>query len=125
MTKSHPAGGSRTLVGLLSTFALVGGVVGFQNAATAQEAATQRLTGSGVDVTPVTPAPETAPEAVPAPAPVVEAPVVEAPVVEAPAPAPAPAAPAPAAPAPAPAPVVAPAPAPAPVPSGTTGGSGG
>ena len=27
MTKSHPAGGTRTLVGLISTFALVGGVV--------------------------------------------------------------------------------------------------
>lgn len=125
MTKSHPAGGSRTLVGLLSTFALVGGVVGFQNAATAQEAATQRLTGSGVDVTPVTPAPETAPEAVPAPAPVVEAPAPAAPAPAAPVPAaPAPAAPAPAPAAPAPAPA-APAPAPAPVPSGTTGGSGG
>lgn len=98
------------MVGLLSTFALVGGVVGFQNAATAQEAATLNATPRGVDATPETPVPVTPPEAVPAPAPVVEAPVVEAPapVVEAPAPAPAPA----------------PEPAPAP-PSGTTGGSGG
>ena len=99
MTKSRPAGGSRTLVGLLSTFALVGGVVGFQNAATAQEAATLNATPRGVDTTPEAPAPVAPPEAVPAPAPVVEAPP---PVVEAPAAAPAPVAP----------------------PSGTTGGSG-
>lgn len=113
MTKSRPAGGSRTLVGLLSTFALVGGVVGFQNAATAQEAATDAAP-RGVGTTSDVPVTEAPPEAVPAPAPVVEAPVVEAPVVEAPAPAPEPA------------PVVAPEPAPAPAPpSGTTGGSGG
>lgn len=117
MTKSRPAGGSRTLVGLLSTFALVGGVVGFQNAATAQETATD-VAPRGVGTSDA-PAAEVPPEAVPAPAPVVEAPAVEAPVVEAPvveAPAPAPA----------PAPVVEPQPAPAPAqPSGTTGGSGG
>ncbi|MDF1478130.1 hypothetical protein PYV02_03445 [Leifsonia sp. H3M29-4] len=112
MTKSRPAGGSRTLVGLLSTFALVGGVVGFQNAATAQETATD-VAPRGVGTSDA-PAAEVPPEAVPAPAPVVEAPAVEAPVVEAPAPAPAPA------------PVVEPQPAPAPAqPSGTTGGSGG
>ena len=122
MTRSRPAGGSRALIGMLSAFALVGGVVGFQNAATAQEAA-QRETGVGGDATPAAPVPVTPPEAVPAPQPVVEAPTVQAPAEPAPAvapAAPAPAAPAPAAPAPAPAPV-----APAPVPSGTTGGSGG
>lgn len=118
MTKSRPAGGSRTLVGLLSTFALVGGVVGFQNAATAQEAAMD-VAPRGVGTASDAPATEVPPEAVPAPAPVVEAPVVEAPVVQAPvvqAPAPAPE----------PAPAVVPQPAPAPAqPSGTTGGSGG
>ena len=116
MTKLHPAGGTRTLVGLISTFALVGGVVGFQNAASAEEAAVQQqaLLGRGVGVASARVAPT-------------EAPVAEAaPADSAPASDPVPAAdPAPAA---APAPVVDPAPAPAPAPappSGTTGGSGG
>jgi hypothetical protein len=69
MTKSHPAGGTRTLVGLISTFALVGGVVGFQNAASAEEAAVQQQAslGRSVGVAPARVAPTEAPVAEPAP----------------------------------------------------------
>ncbi len=109
MTSAHPAGGSRTLIGILSTFALVGGVVGFQNAAFAEEQAALLVGSRGLGVAPERGALTVAPVAEPAPAPVAEQPAV----VEAPAPA-APAAEPPPAPAPVPAP-----------PSGTTGGSGG
>jgi len=73
MTKSHPAGGSRTLIGLLSTFALVGGVVGFQTAASAEEQAAQLVESRGLGMAPergaLVGAPVAAPEPAPAPAP--------------------------------------------------------
>jgi hypothetical protein len=83
MTKSHPAGGARTLIGLLSTFALVGGVVGFQNAAAAELEA-QRPVEPIIIATP-TPVPTAEAPAKPKPRPAINhpAPVVKKPTVHA------------------------------------------
>ncbi|MGL4340554.1 MAG: hypothetical protein ACRCSP_09070 [Rhodoglobus sp.] len=132
MVKSHPAQGSRVFVGLVSSLAVVTAVAGLQNAAKAEEPATQAPAGRQLGLPPA----KTPSHPIAIPPPAVEQPLIDIPVSEekpaaeaitpvgesTPQPAPTPSPPT-SAPKPTPKPTQAPTPTPAP--SGTSGGSGG